>query len=116
VSDAASIVEQIKRGRALLVTVGRWKFHARRPTDMEAGELFRDSVTVGAMSVRFVDGWEGMRLCDLVGGEDESPVEFDRSVWEEWIVDRHDVYQAVGDAIMTAFVEYSERQREDKKN
>ena len=115
-SDASSLVERIRQQRSIKVPVGRWTFHARRPTDIEAGELYRERATSGAMAIRYVSGWEGLRMLDLVGGEDETPVEFDRAVWEEWVVDQPDVYKAIGDKIMEAYLEHAERQKADRKN
>ncbi len=115
-SDAASLIERIRKGRAFTITVGRWTFHARRPTDMEAGDLHRERATTGSLAARFVSGWEGMRTCDLVGGEDETPVEFDAAVWREWIVDQPNVYQAIGDRIMEVYLAHAAQLEADRKN
>lgn len=114
--DAASLIERIRREREVKIPFGRWTFHARRPTDMEAGDLFRERATTGSMALRFVSGWEGMRLCDLVGGEDEKPVDFDPVLWREWVVDQPEVYKALGDRMMELYLEHSAKMEADRKN
>lgn len=114
--NAQQLIEQIRKARALAVTVGAWTFHARRPKDLEVALLTRDERTTGELAVRFVEGWDGIRVCDLVGGSDETAAEFDRELWEEFVADRPEVYGPVGQAIMEAYVAHGKLQEEARKN
>lgn len=111
-----SIEERIRQARALEVSIGAWKFQARRPTDMEAGELYRENISKGELARRYVTGWTGMRLCDLVGGDDETPAPFDADVWSEWVADHPEVYGPLGEAIMSAYLAHAEQQQAARKN
>lgn len=115
-NDSASLVDRIREARKLTVSVDRWTFHGRRPTDIEMSILRRADSHTGDLARRFVGGWDGMRVCDLVGGADETPVPFVRELWEEWVADRPDVYGPVGTKIMTAYLEFAKAQEAALKN
>lgn len=114
--NAQQLIEQIRKARALKVTVGEWTFHARRPRDLEVAVLTRDQRTTGELAVRFVEGWEGVKVRDVVGGEDETALAFDQTLWEEFVSDRPEVYGPVGRAIMDAYLAHSESREAARKN
>jgi len=111
-----TLLEQIRKARELKVTVGAWAFHARRPKDLELAKITRSEANTGDLALRFVEGWQGVRVCDLVGGTDETVVEFDRELWEEFVADRPDVYGPVGRAIMDAYLAHGKVQEDARKN
>lgn len=113
-SDA--MVAQLRKERELTVPVAGWVFHARRPTDIEAGSLLPSESSVAALCVRYVTGWDGVRVCDIVGGDDESAVPFSRDLWEEWVSDRPEVFGPVGLAVMDAYTSFCQQRASARKN
>lgn len=84
------------KARESVCEVGRFKFHVRRPTQMQ--QLLRrdrhkdNDLAVANESIREdVFGWEGVLESDIKRGESSDPVKFDVDLYRDWISDEPDV-------------------------
>lgn len=116
-TDAKTLAERLRKNRRLTASFKHMKFFARRPTDYEVGRLGILNARVGEMAREFVDGWEGVRVCDLFPGEtNEEPIDFDRELWLEYSADNPDLMRAVGEPILQAYINHAKQQSEAEKN
>lgn len=124
---AEDIAAKLRKNRELKITVGKFTFTARRPTDMETLPIFRDFKEAGddkskqleiagAVARDYVIGWEGMTEEDLIGGGGADPVPFSAETWREWSVDHRDMWQAITVAIFDAYQQHRERLVDTTKN
>lgn len=106
---------QIRKNRELKVTVGKFVFLCRRPTDVEALEIHQQGGGFALIAHRFVDGWENVVEDDIVGGATMTPIEFDRDVWQEWCADRPDFWAPIAEGVLGAYTAHSEKRESSPK-
>src|ERR1043166_7364319 len=103
------LLAKIRAQRQLKVTVGKFTFLARRPTDVEIVKLTRDGAEWYEIAAGYVNGWEGVTENDLIGGGGSDAVRFDERVWREWCADRPELWQPIATAVMKAYDAHAER-------
>ena len=104
----SALAQKLRKNRELTVAVGKWKFTARRPTDVEALELHRRGAEFSANARDFVIGWEGVTKHDLGDRGMQDPAPFDREDWEEWCADRTDLWAPIAEAVLAAYTKHRE--------
>lgn len=110
------LIRRIRKQRELKVTVGKFVFIARRPTDVEAVELHRSSVTFADIAEKFVSGWENITEDDVLGGGGSDSVEFDADLWREWCHDRPDFWEPIASAVLESYRLHASRLETEAKN
>lgn len=113
-----SLIKTIRKNRELRVAIGeRWKFIARRPTDMEAAAISPGAAPFGEICQQFVIGWEGLTQHDLCGDavSDVFP-EFHIVLWHEWIADRRELWQPIAEPIIDAYTAHRKALEDVAKN
>jgi len=110
------LIDQLRKQRELKIPVGKFKFFARRPTDVEAKSLRDDRADNSDMAMRFVTGWEIVTEDDIVGGGGTTPVPFDAALWREWCADRPDFWSPIAMEILKAYKAHAEHIESIAKN
>lgn len=90
-------------------------FTIRRPTDEEALSLRGDDVTLVSIVKRFTIGWN-LEEIDLIPGGGPVKVAFDSDLFAEWVADRPDVWEPLGNGILEAYKAHSDKRSEAAKN
>lgn len=108
--------QQIIKAREFNREIAGWSLTLRRPTDQEAGALFRgDGVHPVDVAVDFVVDWHGVTEADLIVSGGSHEVAFDRSTWREVVVDHPELWEPISDAIAQAWTTYNATREERKK-
>lgn len=116
-ADAKALAARLRRARQFTVDFEGKKFHVRRPTDLEIGKLGLANARTGDLTLRFVDDWENVRVCDLIPGDpDQTPVDFDQELWEEFAADQPELMKEVGTKIMEAYLKHAKVEEDSTKN
>lgn len=110
------LVDRLRKNRELKVTVGKFRFTCRRPTDVEALEIHRADAQFSTVAVRFVIGWENVLEDDIVGGGVMTAVPFDVALWAEWCAERPDFWTPISMAVLDAYKLNRERLLDAAKN
>jgi hypothetical protein len=115
---ATDYLAKLRKNRELTVSVGKWKFTARRPTDAEAGPLLDPSkeTTLYAVARDYVTGWEGVVEDDVIGGGGQDPVPFSSELWTEWVADRREVWHPIGTKVVEAYLLHWQHLEDAGKN
>lgn len=104
------IIDKIKKARETNVTVDRFTFTVRRPTDLEYfTELHGQRLKQGDIMQRYVLGWSGVTELDIISGGDGVPVEFETELFMEWIADRPDLWAPLTNAILESYGLHQQR-------
>jgi len=113
----SDLAARLRKQRQFTVEVGKFKFTVRRPTDVEALEIFSSGpVRFDRLATEFVVDWGVVVEDDIAGGGSQIPVPFDRELWEEWIADRTDFWQPIGKKILSTYQEHAEKMDAVGKN
>jgi hypothetical protein len=108
-----SLIEKIRATRISPVTVGKYTFTIRRPTDIEritlAGTTHIDILK------KFVVGWAGVQEIDLVPGGTDITVPFDSELFVEWVSDQPGMWAPIIDGVLDAMRLHDERRLETEK-
>lgn len=113
---SADLIKKIKQNREIKIPVGKYSFVARRPTDVEALELYRSRTAYSEIAQRFVTGWAGVTENDIVGGGGSDAVEFSQELWAEWCADNQNFWEPIAVAVMDAYVYHRRSKEEAGKN
>jgi hypothetical protein len=112
-------LERIRKNREFKVTVGRWTFTGRRPTDIEAGPIFRDptsKVTLADLACDYYTGWSGVIEDDVVGGGGQDPIPFDRDLYRDWCADHPELWDKLGHGVIDAYTVHLKQLQDAEKN
>lgn len=112
----ADYVNRIRKNREISVPVDKYKFTARRPTDVEALALYKGDGAYSSVAADFVVGWEGVSENDVVGGGSPDPIPFSPELWREWCADRPDFWEPIADAVLAAYRQHAEKLASAAKN
>lgn len=112
----SDLLKKMRRARESNVDAGGYTFTIRRPTDLEIAEMSGRATLQIDLVRDFVVGWKGVKEIDLVPGGTGVEVEFDLSVYREWIVDRPELWADISTAVMQAYQSYRETRGEAAKN
>ena len=113
----SDLAARLRKQREFTVEVGKLKFTVRRPTDVEALEIFsKGAVRFDRLATEFVVDWGVVVEDDIAGGGSQIPVPFDRELWEEWCADRTDFWQPIGKKILSTYQEHAEKMDAVGKN
>lgn len=105
------LLERLRKSRETGVTVGKYKLTITRPTDVDAASMKYDNEREALEGVsRFVIGWEGVTELDIVPGGTADPVQFEKTLFYEWLKDQPDLWGPLIEAVMTAYTNHRERQ------
>ena len=107
---------QLKRNRETAVTVGKFTFTARRPTDVEAINLNKRESALSEIAADFVVDWKGVVEDDIVGGGGTVAVPFDAELWKDWCADRPDFWGPIANAVLDSYTQHRRRQESLKGN
>jgi len=112
-----TLIERIRKSRAVkIVSAGR-KFTVCRPTDLEMLELNRvGPISQGDILHKFVIGWEGFTEADLFPGGTGEPVPFEKGIFAEWIADHPEHWNDISTAVVDAYKAHKEKQEATAKN
>lgn len=95
---SADLLQRLRASRETWVTIDRFDFLVRRPTDVQ---LVR---TAGRSDADFLReclvGWRNVRTVDVVPGGDDAPAPFDIETAIEWLEDRADLFPKLLEAIV----------------
>lgn len=103
------LLAKIKEQRRFKVTVEKYSFTVRRPTDVEVVKLTRDGSDFFDIAAEYVSDWAGVTEDDLVGGGGSDAVKFDARVWREWCADRPEFWMPIATAVLKAYDAHAER-------
>jgi hypothetical protein len=101
-----SLIDKIRKARETTVEAGGHQFTIRRPTDEEAIMLSRDDIGLVAIVRRFTLGWDLAEI-DLIPGGGPEKVPFSAELFGEWVSDRPQVWEPLGNAIMAAYTAHA---------
>lgn len=111
--DTRLLAAQLLKSRETKITIGRFTFNIRRPTDMElmrlrAGES--NSINVNLELIRsHITGWSGVLESDIVSGESSDPVPFDMNLYQMWIEERSELWEPLIKGFTSAIAEQDKR-------
>ncbi len=105
----SEIARALRKSRQFQVTVGKFKFTVRRPTDVEAIAIHQENMTFDKIASKFVIGWEGVTVDAIQGGGSMTVPEFDREDWEEWCADRPDFWQPISLGLWERYSKHIEK-------
>jgi hypothetical protein len=111
-----SIAARMRKNRELKVTIGKFTFTCRRPTDVEAAAIYRNNESYAEVTRQFVIGWDNVTEDDLVGGGTQTLVPFERDAWNEWCPDHPEFWPVIANAILDAYKLHRDREDEARKN
>lgn len=110
------LIARIKKSRETEVKVDKFTFIIRRPTDVEAVALSRESTGPADVAQKFVVGWKGITEDDVVGGGGSEPVAFDVDLWREWCADNPAFWAPIAEAALKAYEAHAKDQETSAKN
>ena len=110
------LIEKIRKQRELKVTVGKFTFTARRPTDVEAIALGRSDSAFSDIAAKFVVGWEGVTEDDVVHGGNLTPLPFDAGLWVEWCNDHPAFWAPISTAVLDSYRDHAAAMEGEGKN
>jgi hypothetical protein len=110
------LIAKLKKAREVRVTIGKFTFTARRPTDVEAIALHRDDAAFSTIALDFVIGWEGVTEDDMFGGGSTVALEFTPEFWRTWAADRPDFWGPISNACLDAYRVHAEAMTSVEKN
>lgn len=111
-----NLIERIKKARQTTVKVGEVTLICRRPTDLEMVGMQSAKITQEDILLRFVDGWQGMKECDLVPGGQPVEVQFNKDLFNEWVSDHPESWAVISDAVVSSYKQHSDSLGESVKN
>lgn len=97
------LIQKIRKGRQVHVKFGDYTLICRRPTDMEMMEMRGGRMTQRQLIKSFVEGWEGVKECDVVPGGGGDLVTFTPELFSEWIEDRPHIWKPISKAVVDAY-------------
>lgn len=109
-------IQRIRKARQGRVTVGKYTFLFKRPTDVDAGRLYRTNATIFDIAREFVIGWENVLDSDIALNGADEPVKFDGELWQEWLSDNPDFWVPIRDAVMDAYEKHVTKRADAEKN
>lgn len=111
-SQAQTLLGEIRKNRELKIPVGKYVFTCRRPTDSDI-ERYRSEATYSdTLAQRHVCGWarvDGNPFTEddyTGGGGSTEPVPFDALLWVQWCADHMEVWEPIGTALTKAYVDH----------
>lgn len=111
-----NLLDQLRDSRKFTISVGQFVFTLLRPTDAEATEMRYTTLKDGLEGIsKFVVGWEGVALDDIVSGGGAEPAPFSSDLFLEWAYDRPEIWDPLVDGVLSAYSEYREGRREAEK-
>lgn len=111
-----SLIDRLRRARQTTIPSGERTFTIRRPTDLEMQELV-GVIDQRKLLVRFVTDWGVMSELDLgIPGGGPDPVPFDAALWEEWIADHPEHWNAITSAVVDGYRAHKATQEDAEKN
>ena len=114
---SASLADKIRQARESSVEVMGKRFSYRRPTDIQMASMhaeFDGKYSKYEVAKRFVFGWQGVTERDLISEGSDNDASFD--VFPDWLEDARDYWTPLYEAIMGAYLEYSESREEAEKH
>lgn len=111
-----SLAEKIRKSRRVEVNINGMTFYGRRPTEQEFGSLSINNMMSYDVCKMFIDGWKNVREVDIVSDGGGDIVEYDKDVFDEWIVDDHVIANEISGKLLNAAVEKINSARELEKN
>jgi len=123
----SKLAERIRKNREFKVTVGRWTFIARRPTEEQGGPLLQEIFSGEAnarltaeqcarISRDYVIDWKGVIEDDLIGGGNQEEVKFDAEDWSEFVADHREVWEPIAIAVIEGYLGRLKEQQDAEKN
>ncbi len=112
----SDIARRLRKAREFTVKIGKFTFTVRRPTDVEALVIDREGATFDQIAAKFVVGWDGVVEDDVVGGGGQTPLQFDRDDWEDWVVDRTDFWAPIASALLDRYLQHRSKAEAVVKN
>lgn len=105
----SNLAERIRAARRVVIEIDHMSFLGTRPSVDEFIRLYRDEARNSAIARTYIDGWVGVRECDLVAGGSEQEVSFDAELFDELIADRVDI----SDTITRKFIDIVSKKLEE---
>lgn len=117
-NESSLLVKRLLEARQFWVDAGRFRFHVRRPTEMQLMRMRRgNQIEIGLEIVRDqVIGWEGVTEADLVPAGGGEAVAFDALLYRTWIEDRPDLWQAIADRMFEVIEQHAKDLEAEVKN
>lgn len=113
---SAELIRKLKKQREFTVEVGKFSFTGRRPTDIEALEIHRESFDFAQIAMRYVIDWKGVTVDDLVGGGSTIVPEFSEELWQEWCPDHPEFWQPISLKLWDEYQKHLQAQESARKN
>jgi hypothetical protein len=112
-----NLIDKMRKARESSVKVAGYTFTIRRPTDMDAlGMTFTSQQDAIRGIMRYIIGWGGVTELDLVPGGTKEPVPFDSDLFEDWVQDRPDLWQALTEGVRAAYQAHTDKLEASAKN
>lgn len=109
----SSLIDKIKAARLTSITVDKFSFTVRRPTDLEAIRLTGKSQE--QILKEFVTDWKGVQEIDLVPGGTSIDVPFDSDLFSEWIADQPQLWDPIISCVVEAYKRHNEQRDSTEK-
>lgn len=108
-----SLIDKIKAARLTQITVGKYTFTVRRPTDLEASRLSHQNQETFLKS--FVTDWKGVHEIDLIAGGTAVDVPFEPDLFAEWIADQPQLWEPITSGIIDAYKRHEQHRAQHEK-
>lgn len=109
------LIKRLRENRKGKVTVGKFTFTYRRPTDREAAEWYRSGAKDADIYLNYVSDWGDVTEDDVIGGGGSDALAFDLGLWREWVVDRTDFWEPIVIAVIGAYREHQKSMEDAEK-
>ena len=110
------LINQIKKSRQGTIKIGTCTFIYSRPTDAEAITVSKGTLSDYDVARMFVIGWTDVKASDILSSAGSDPLEFDSSLWAEWLADRPDFWKPISDRVIESYKLHVERLKDAAKN
>lgn len=100
-----ALLERMRANRVCKVEIGGVTISARVPTQYEMMRLHaqQNEPSLGDVAMRFAFDWSGIRVCDLVGGDEKDPVPFTPELFAEYAGDCPELLSRLADEIIKRY-------------
>lgn len=112
-----NLIEKIRQARQKKITTAGVTLIVTRPTDLDMLQMNQSGgVTKEKLLKDYVVGWVDVTEADLVAGGSDTPVEFDKELFIEWMSDKPDSWEDITNTVVDLYKAHEAKLGDDLKN
>lgn len=113
----SALGDALRKERRIEVKVGDITFLGTRATMEQALGYKANGTSDAAVARAHIDGWEGVKECDLIEGGRDQKTPFDKDVFDQLVAEKIDWWKNIAEKVLDdAFARFEERQNNEKKS